>query len=151
MFSARENDGSISQIKKFMDGSYKVGIAVSLDAVGVRDVALAHIAGMGKPEASGRHLCVAEVCSLKDIGDAVTKNHPQFPGVKYVLPKALAYLLGPLALGMPVSKVRTTIGRPPIMDNSKIKRELGIEFNSLQQMVDDMLDSMEVKGMLAIK
>jgi nucleoside-diphosphate-sugar epimerase len=150
MFSSRENDGSITTMKKFVDGSLKIGIPLSFGIVDVRDVARAHILAMEKPGAQGRHLCVAEVMSLKQIGDAVTKNHPQFPGVKHVLPKALMYIVGPLVLGMSLKGV-SRMGRTPNMDNTKIQKELGIKFITIQQSVDDMLQSMEVKGMLPAK
>jgi dihydroflavonol-4-reductase len=120
----------------------------------VRDVALAHVLAMSTPRARGRYLCAAKTLHMREV---VAIFEQQRLAERYRLPRLnLAHSLGnfvircaswfqPRGTG---SYLRTNIGRRPLFDNSKIKRELGLTFRSVERSRVDTVQDLERWGHL---
>ena len=113
----------------------------------VRDVARAHVLAIETPAAWGRYLTGAEVRSMRQVIEVLEANGwgekyrlPSFPldnGFGTIIMKLFSRLQKPGA----GSYVRTHVGGEFRIDNSKVRRELGIEFRDPDQTIlDTMLD-----------
>lgn len=100
--------------------------------VDVRDVALAHVRAMEKPEAGGKRFYLVEgPMSTQTIADVVAKNFPEY---KDRLPEGRVP-----NDGFPEGGVHDN-------DNSRSKAELGIEYTPLEKSVTDFINSIKVFG-----
>ncbi len=122
--------------------------------VDVRDVATAHIRAMEIPSASGRYLTGADVRSLRQVIDVVRANGW---GERYRLPSipldnAVGTFLVRIAANFqkPGSRsyLKTHVGGEFRIDNSKVRRELGIEFRDPDQTILDTMSDLEKWGHL---
>ena len=92
----------------------------------------AHILAFENPESQGRYLCCNETISMSELVDFLRPKYPDYPiptknltgwlgswivtGMSYFQPKGVGQFL------------RTNLCRVPTIDNSKIKKELNLEF-----------------------
>ncbi len=122
--------------------------------VDVRDVATAHIRAMEVPTASGRHLTGAAVRSLRQMAELLEANGW---GKRYKLPSipldnalgsTLVKLAGVFQKAGTRSYLRTNLGGKFRFDNSKVRRELGIEFRDPDQTILDTMADLEKWGHL---
>ncbi|WP_220794457.1 SDR family oxidoreductase [Nocardioides pelophilus] len=140
--------GSIATMRFFTDMSFAAGApALELSVVDVRDVARAHITAGFTPEAHGRYITTAETTSMLEIGRTLSGafgRRLSFP--RNELPKFMIKLAAPVA-GMTRKFVELNVGWPLAFDNSRTRKELGLEFRPaeetivehFQQMIDDGL------------
>ena len=142
--------------KQIIEGAYPAIIDVAFGIVSVDDVARAHVLGMEKADAKGRHLCSANTLHLRDICDILSRTFPNLAphlpkknmsgACGTALVKLSTYVSGPKTQGV---WVRTNIGRWPYLDTSKIRNELGLEFapleDSIRDAVLDMLRQDKIK------
>jgi dihydroflavonol-4-reductase len=106
------------------------------------------------PKAQGRYLCAAKTLHMRDLVQLFAQHGL---GERYRLPRRnLAHGLGsfivrcasyfqPPGTG---SYLRTHIGRRPVFDNGKIKRELGVTFRSVERSLIDTVQDLEKWGHL---
>jgi dihydroflavonol-4-reductase len=116
-----------------INGKYPAIMALNWGFVDVRDVADAHIAALETPGAAGRYICAAgnmdmaeAVALMRRSGYGDTKL-PKFAltgSFGTAMMKLMSYTQ-PSGVG---SYLRTHLGRIPRFDNSKIRKELGINF-----------------------
>ncbi|GEE03889.1 dihydroflavonol-4-reductase [Gordonia spumicola] len=142
--------GSMTMIGHFADGSMTFGApALEMGVVDVRDAARTHIAAGFTPAAHGRYIATSGTVSLLDMGRflaGASGKRRAFPTRE--LPKALVKIGAPAA-GMTRKFVDRNVGWPLRFDNSRTRRELGIDFiapeksivDHFQQMIDDGLAS----------
>jgi dihydroflavonol-4-reductase len=130
---------SYNLLKQLGDGTMKGGVPdFEIGTVDVRDVALAHINAGFKPEAKGRHIVSAKSLNFLQMADILREKYGDtYPLPKKQLPKFLVWLVGPF-VGMPRKMVSRNIGYPWKVDNSKSKRELGIEYHSPKEYIPAM-------------
>jgi nucleoside-diphosphate-sugar epimerase len=131
---------SFNILKQMGDGSFKSGAPkMGVGLVDVRDVAEAHYLAGFTPEANGRYITSAHNTNFYEMGMALQdKFGNAFPIPKKVLPKWLLMLIGPMANKLFTRKfIRNNINVEWKADNSKIKRELGIEFRPLKTSMED--------------
>ena len=101
--------------------------------VDVRDIALAHVLAMEKPEAAGkRFFVVAGYFSNKEVAEIVAKN---FPELADKVPTGEALKAGDFPEGGPEKAMR--------FDNSRVKEVLGLGFRSLEESVVDTVKSLQ--------
>eukprot|EP00238_Polyblepharides_amylifera_P014039 CAMPEP_0196576556 /NCGR_PEP_ID=MMETSP1081-20130531/5777_1 /TAXON_ID=36882 /ORGANISM="Pyramimonas amylifera, Strain CCMP720" /LENGTH=333 /DNA_ID=CAMNT_0041895189 /DNA_START=35 /DNA_END=1037 /DNA_ORIENTATION=+ len=112
------------------------------------DVAQAHVAAMDKGE--GRFICVAESKTIIEFGNALSPDFDAYGLPKTSLPKWLMYIFGPFA-GMSWHYVSNNVGIPLRFNNSKIKRELGIDFRNVSESLKEMATGMIENGIVAKK
>jgi dihydroflavonol-4-reductase len=134
-------------------GVYPAIPSLTWGCVDVREVAEAHVRAMEQAAASGRYLCVGENLSTRQMVAFMREF-----GVKGRLPslgmdnavgtallKVFSYFQ-PSGLG---SFMRSHLGRVPVCDNSKIRRELGLEFRPLRASVMDTLEDLTSRGLVS--
>jgi dihydroflavonol-4-reductase len=128
-------------IADLLNGTYPGIISITWGVVDVRDVAAAHVLAMGSPEAEGRYLCVAGTMSMRAMVSVLPRQHdayrlPRVPldhAAGNLVVKAASYLQAP-GVGQ---YLRTHVGRIPRFDASKIRRDLGLQFRTIEQSVLD--------------
>ena len=128
-------------------------VAIDWPFVDVRDVARIHLLAMETPSASGRYLTAAGNATSQDIRTL----GKEVLGTKYKFP-ALSLDRG---IGVAISRIliraqrkgagdflRDTVGRPHIVDNTKVKTELGIEFRDLDETIRETWQDLDRLGFL---
>lgn len=129
--------------KLLVDGSFASGVAnFGVGVVDVRDVSRAHIAAAYSPKANGRNLCVGVNTTFLEMSQTLYEKYGQDYGIGHTkLHWLIPYLFGPY-LPVPITRkyIYNNIETPFKSDNSKIKKELGIEFRSLKETMNDMME-----------
>ncbi len=132
-------------------------LAVEWPIVDVRDVAMAHVLAMESPTAQGRYIVAAGTRSLREVIDLL-RAHGW--GDRYRLP-SLGLDRG---LGVPLSRffanfqpsgsrsyLKATLGGRQRFDNSKAKRDLGLQYRDLDRTLLDTMEDLERWGHLGRK
>jgi len=143
----RSTSESFNIWKQFGDGRLKMGAPdLYMGCVDVREVAQAHIAAAFTKEAKGRHLINARDTGFLEIAGILREKFGKaYPFPKRKMTNWLVWLVAPL-IEKSVKRryLSRNLGFPSKTDNSKSRRELGIEYRPLaesateyfQQMID---------------
>lgn len=135
--SKRTDSTSIEIMLQMASGKFKTGVpSGTMSFVDVRDVAKAHILAGFTPSASGRHICTSEDRSFLDMANALRKDFSEFPLPKGFVPKWLFSLIAPM-VGFTRKYVKLNVGYDIRMDNSYIKKDLGMDFIPFEQTITD--------------
>lgn len=133
---------SVGYMLRYLKGDYKKGVPeLYMGYVDVRDVAQAHIYAL-ENRAEGRHILCERISTLLGFAQAIESQFPntyQLP--KKIIPKWLMYLIGRSARMNP-KYIKTNIGHPIAMDNSKSKKALKIDYIPLEKTVEDMVNQL---------
>lgn len=149
-------DNSLNESNKLicdiLSGVYPVVMSLEFAIVDVRDVARAHILAAENPEASGRYVLVEHVLSMKSLCQFLSQNFPQYAekiptvdmdcGVGNLLMKGAAHFQ-PSGVA---SFLLSNLGKKIEIDNSKIKKGLGMNFTPLDETLKDCVNSLIEKG-----
>lgn len=148
---ARPTSESFNIVQQFGDGEMKMGAPrVGLGAVDVRDVARAHAAAGYLPGAQGRHIVSGHNTDLLEMGRALLERYgDDYPIPRRALPKWLVWLVGPATAGISRRFVTRNVNVPWAADNSKSRQELGMQYRSLQESMEDMFAQMIEAGFFA--
>ena len=138
--SNRTDSASIQFGVDIVSGKFKAGIPdFTFSVVDVRDVARAHINAAFTDSEPGRHIAVAEGISALDFMKIIDSH---FKGVvpvpKKTVPKLLMYLIAPM-IGLKRSFIKDNVGYPHHFDNSKIKKNLSLEFLKFEKTIIDQI------------
>ncbi len=131
---------SLNILKPFGDGSMKAGVPkLGTGVVDVRDVAKAHILAGFTPSAQGRYITMGHNTDFLEMGLALLPKYGStYPIPKSALPKWLLMIVGPMANKLFTRQViRNNVNVEFKADNSKIKRELKMEFLPLKTTMED--------------
>lgn len=131
---------SFNVLKQLGDGTMKAGVPkMGVGLVDVRDVAEAHFRAGFTPEAQGRYITSGHNTDFLQMGLALQSQFgKEYPLPKRALPKWLLMMVGPLANKLFTRPfIRNNVNIPWNADNSKIKRELGMEFRPMEQTMVD--------------
>lgn len=139
---------SFSLIAGFGDGRLKTGAPpMEIGMVDVRDVAEAHMRAAFIPEAKGRYINFCRTVSFMEVAQILREKFGDgWPIPKRAAPKWLIWLVGPM-VEKAISRrmVSRSMGHPWKADNSKSRRELGIEYlpieNALHEMFQQLIDN----------
>ncbi len=126
-------ESSLMLLKQLGDGSMKLGtMNMMLAIVDVEDIADAHIIAAYKPGVSGRHILTAKSYSLLEMAN-ILRSHfgDQYAFPKKNIPKWMLSLFAPL-IGMSRDMVRYSVNFPLEFDNEYSKKDLGLEYRSVQ-------------------
>lgn len=135
------------------NGTQPAVVSIDWPFVDVRDVALAHIRAIEKPHAAGRYLTAAgnaTTAQIKALGQEVLGDRYKFPKI---------HLDGPFGTAVTRALIRLqpqglrgflhdAVGRPHVVDNSKIRRELGIQFRDLGDSIRETWRDLDRLGFL---
>lgn len=129
---------SLSTMLEIMDGTLRTGAPnLRFPIVDVRDVATAHIKAALKEDANGRHILVSASGSIMEMASYIKKA---FPGKcklpLFQAPKFLIWLVAPI-FGITRDFVKRNVGYPIEFDNSRAKKELNLNFRSVEESVID--------------
>lgn len=136
---------SFNFLKQMGDGTLKMGAPkLGFGVVDVREVAEAHYQAGFKPEASGRYITSGHNTDLVEMAAVLLpKFGDTYPIPKKALPKWLLMIVGPMANKLFTRRfIRNNVNIPWKADNSKIKKELGIQFRPLQKTMEDAFQSL---------
>jgi nucleoside-diphosphate-sugar epimerase len=141
---------SFSMIKSIAgDGSASAVPAYGLGVVDVREVARAHVVAAYKPEASGRHILVGQNSSLLEVTSTLLPKYgADYPVPTGKLSKLLVWMAAPYATTMSRRQVWNNVDLKTNLDNSKSKKELGIEYRPLEETMQDMYQQMIDAGVV---
>ena len=127
-----------------LTGKYPGIMSLVWGFVDVRDVALAHILAMEKPEASGRYICANTTMTMREVVEFLQQEGY----AEYKLPKLaldsplgnfivrLSSYLQPKGIG---DYIRTHLGKTPNFNNGKIQEQLGLKFRPLAESLRDTI------------
>jgi len=145
------NSESIRILKQLGDGTLKAGAPkMGLGMVDVRDVAEAHYKAGFTPKAQGRYITSAHNTNLLDLGRALLPKYgTNYPLPKKALPKWLLIVIGPMTNKLFTRKViRNNVNIEFKADNSKIKKELGMNFKAMKETMEDAFQNIIDEGVL---
>lgn len=145
---------SVNILKMLGGGELKMGAPrMGVGVVDVRDVAEAHFrAGMNQ-KAQGRYITAAHETDLLEMAkELLPKYGDKYPLPTRALPKWLLMLIGPMANKLFSRRfIKNNVNIPWRADNSKIKRELGMEFRPLKETMEDSFQVLIDEGILKSK
>lgn len=137
---AHTTSESMNILKMLGDGQFKMGAPkMGAGIVDVRDVADAHYAAAYNSEANGRYITSAHNTDFLSMSKVLLPKYGNdYPLPKKALPKWLLMVFGPL-FNKAFSRrfIRNNLNLPFNADNSKIKKELGIQFRPLKETMED--------------
>lgn len=142
---------SINILKMLGDGQMKMGAPkIGIGLVDVRDVAEAHMRAGYTPEAQGRYITSAHNTNFLEMGLALhSKYGDRYPLPKRALPKWLLMLVGPMVNNLFSRRyVRNNVNIPWNADNSKIKRELGMNFRPMKETMENSFQNIIDNGII---
>jgi nucleoside-diphosphate-sugar epimerase len=140
--SKRTDSTSIDIMLQLATGKFKTGVPSGKMAfVDVRDVANAHILAGFTANSSGRHICVSDHKTFLDMANVIRANYPQYPLPNSFVPKWLFWLIAPMA-GFTRKYVKLNVGIDLNMDNSYIRKDLGLEFIPFEKTIADHFDQL---------
>jgi len=144
----RIDSTSVEIMIQMATGKFKTGApAGDMSFVDVRDVAKAHILAGLTPNASGRHICTSADKSFLELADVIRTDYPEFPLPKKFVPKWLFSLIAPF-IGFSRKYVKLNVGYDLKMDNSYIKKDLGMEFLPFEQTISDHFKQLLADGII---
>jgi nucleoside-diphosphate-sugar epimerase len=125
---------SIDTLRQLGDGRLRHGVPdLRYGVVDVRDVARAHLLAAFTPQAQGRYLLVAGEISLPEIAALLRRHYGDaYPFPRRVVPKALAWLFGPLMGPVTRRFIRRNIGYAVRFDNRR-SLALGLQYRPLER------------------
>lgn len=142
---------SMNIVKMLGDGQLKMGAPkMGIGIVDVRDVAVAHYNAGFIPKASGRYITSAHETNMLEMGTVLLPKYgDKYPLPRRALPKWLLVMVGPMMNKLFSRKfLRNNVNVEWKADNSKIKRELGMEFMPLQKTMEDSFQVLIDEGIL---
>ena len=114
------------------------------------NVAEAHFRAGYTPEAKGRYITSAHDTDLLEMGAILLPKYgDKYPLPKRAMPKWLLMLIGPMANKLFTRKyIKNNVNIPFHADNSKIKKDLGIEFMPLKETLEDSFQVLIDEGII---
>tara|TARA_B110000444_G_scaffold260037_1_gene305651 strand:+ start:1187 stop:2233 length:1047 start_codon:yes stop_codon:yes gene_type:complete len=147
------NLNAMFESKKFMlqmgNGDLKSGAPdVTMGMVDVRDVSKAHIIAGFNENAKGRYIISGETHTLLDTGGFIREKFgDKYPVPTRNAPKFLIWILAPF-IGIKRNFVSKNIGYKIDFDNSKSKKELGINYSPVKKAVVDFFQQFIDQGLV---
>ncbi len=142
---------SMNILQMLGNGEMKMGAPkIGAGLVDVRDVATAHYKAGFTPAANGRYITSAHCTDFLEMGQVLLPKYgAQFPIPKKALPKWLLMAIGPVVNKQFSRKfIRNNVNIPCRADNSKIKKELGMNFMPMKETMEDSFQMLIDEGIL---
>ena len=142
---------SMNILKMLGGGDMKMGAPkMGIGLVDVRDVAEAHFRAGFTPEASGRYIAAAHETNFLEMGTVLLDKYgDKYPLPKKAVPKWLLMIVGPMTNKIFTRQfIRNNVNVPWKADNSKIKKELGMEFRPMKETMEDSFQVLIDEGIL---
>jgi dihydroflavonol-4-reductase len=153
-----EDGTSVNQSNKILqgvlEGEYPALMDLAWAIVDVRDVATAHVEALEREGAEGRHLCGNVTLRMHEL---VTMIRDQFPDHAGNLPtmdlsgkfgNCIAKIAANFQPKPVKSFLKTNLGRPIEIDNSKIKSSLAMDFIPAEETIRETVQSLIDRGLV---
>ena len=114
--------------------------------VDVRDVAKAHVLALAKAKPSSRYVCVSSGMGMRQMAEILRSTCPRARTPRLPLPDLAMYATALFDKRLSFAFLRRNLGSAPAFDNSRIKKELGLEFRPPEVSVADTARSIESGG-----
>jgi nucleoside-diphosphate-sugar epimerase len=141
--------GSIDALLQLGDGRRITGVPrLYMGVVDVREVAQAHLLAAFTPEASGRYLLVNQDMTMMDIARILRSEFGSrylFP--RFEVPKAAAWLVGPLFGPVTREFISKNVGHPLKIDNSR-SRAIGVNYRPVAETLVEHFRQLVSDGLL---
>lgn len=147
--SGQSTSESHNLVRQIGDGTLKTGAPpLEIGMVDVRDVAEAHMRAGFIEAAEGRYIASAETVSFLEFGKMLRAEFGDaWPFPRRELPKWLLWLAGPMInKALTRRMVTANMGHPWKADNSKSRRELGLDYGPVSKAATDMFAQMIETG-----
>jgi dihydroflavonol-4-reductase len=148
------NEWSLSAeaIKKLIDRAVPAVPDIRIAPIDVRDVATSQVRAMTAPEASGQRLiCSIESHDFRELA-LILADHLAPQGFKIPTGRLPNFVVPVIAIWDKQARlILPDVGQPLEIDNSKIKRVLGLAPRDLREMTVSMADSMIRYGVVSAK
>lgn len=150
--TSSSQSGSIDTLRQMGDGRLLMGVPkLTYGVVDVREVAAAHLLAAFKPEASGRHILVATDITMLGIAKILRRRYGfAYPFPFLQVPKAVAWLFGPLVGPVTRKFISRNVGHRVKFDNSK-SRQLGVQYRPVQETFEQHFQQAIDDGLLRRK
>ncbi|KAJ3704523.1 hypothetical protein LUZ61_008228 [Rhynchospora tenuis] len=122
-------NASMVMLVRLLEGCSEEYADFYMGPVHVEDVALAHILLYENPSASGRHLCVQSIAHWSDFASKVAELYPQYK--------------------VPQFPKDTQPGLVRAKDPAKKLIALGVDFKSMERIIQDSMESLKSKGFIS--
>jgi dihydroflavonol-4-reductase len=142
---------SFKLIRQFGDGSLKIGAPrIGFGVVDVRDLAEAHFKAAFTPEAKGRYIISAHDTDFLAMAQTLAEKYgDRYPIPRRAMPKWLVWLVAPMVNKAMTRKiVSLNVDVPWRGDNSKSIRELGMQYRSLKESMNDFFQQLIDNGLV---
>ncbi len=142
---------TIRILKQLGDGTLKMGVPkLGIGFVDVREVAEAHYEAGFRPEAHGRNIICAEGTDFLKMAEVLHEKYgDDYPVPKSAVPKWLLMLIGPFVNKALTRKfIKNNVNEEWRADNSKSKRELGINYRPMKETMEDSFQMLIDNGMV---
>jgi dihydroflavonol-4-reductase len=143
---------SFQLLKQTGDGTLKSGVPnMGVGFVDVRDLAKAHLSAGFKEEANGRHILSGHNSSFLEMAQELHKMYgKEYKVPNKALPKWLLSLIGPMVNKAITRKfVKNNVNIEWKADNSKSKKELGVQYRPLKESLKDSFEVLIKNDMVA--
>lgn len=145
---------SMNILKQVGNGALKAGAPrMGLGIVDVREVAEAHIQAGFRPEAHGRYILSSTNTNLLEMAQTLLDRYgDKYPIPKSALPKWLLMIVGPLANKLFTRRfIKNNVDVEWKADNQKSINELGIEYRSMKETMEDSFQMMIDNRLIPVK
>ncbi|MCD4674867.1 MAG: aldehyde reductase [Desulfobacula sp.] len=148
--SNRIDSFSLNFMISLINGKNKSGVpALAFPIVDVRDVAKAHILGAFTPNASGRHIVTTgKSLFYLEIAQIIKNEYGEkYPVPVKSVPNFILYIVGPF-MKMKWNFLRNNLGIRPELDNSYSKKDLGMDYRTIEETVMDHIQQIVQDGLI---
>lgn len=121
------------------------------DLVDVRDVALAHLRALELPEAHGRYILHNRGLWMREMAQIIAPRFPDYPVPTWPLPDLAVYAAALFDKRLTFSFLRLQLGFVMLCDNTRSRRELGLEYRPIEETLVDTCQSFIDLGMATPK
>jgi len=142
---------SVNIMKLLGQGELKMGAPrMGIGGVDVRDVAEAHYRAGYTPTAKGRYITFAKSTDLVEMGKILSDKYgDKYPLPSRALPKWLLMIVGPMTNKLFTRKfIKNNVNIPWNADNSKIQKELGMEFRPFKETLEESFQNLIDEGVI---
>ncbi|WP_211276980.1 NAD-dependent epimerase/dehydratase family protein [Tamilnaduibacter salinus] len=142
---------SFNILRQFGNGAMKPGVPnIGIGLVDVREVAEAHLRAAFTPQANGRYIVSGHNTTFPEMADALKPRFGNdYPLPKRTLPKWLVWLTGPMVnKAMTRPFVARNVDKPFRADNSRSRKELGIEYRPMEESVNEFFRQLVDHGLI---
>lgn len=144
------SSAGLKTITQLMDGTLPMAPDFYFSLIHVRDVALAHVLGLEKPEASGRYLVTeAGTHSLIDMARVIKTEYPDARVPTVTMPTALLYVASLVTPMLSLDMARRMAGTVSYFSNRRVTSELGLTLIPPEQAILDSAKYLIEQGLVS--